>query len=414
MTFAILQHVHQTPSTFSVLTRRHEKHLQFESNKVLHQRKGEWRSKAFPSSARNVTIPSKSHPGIMVRKIERKNANPKANTQRRTYNLPLQMTNPYPLLTLKTLSATSTLPEEEAERNHDALVNELLVKQTKASTDLHNEFQTTLVRNAYHLEDQMNAQTNSLLEQMRGLLSQSTTADTKTSTTQTSFLAFQPTARESITSCTSNLTDLLSGTYSVTGVTSELRAQNFASFPHEQQIWTFLSVLEMHDKLILEYSYKIYLKLSDLTVNVLLENLQSSGGKSQNRLTDPPSRSPRNKFNMSRQYQDIDHLVDLKSQSTAPHRTRMDPSNRVKLHKTHLPSKQACCANVTVQHCHFFSMNGISLGSLRNVLLNSDASANLISTQNAERLGFNINTVKKPEGQLKFANNLCIDIIGEM
>ncbi|CAF2741441.1 unnamed protein product [Lepeophtheirus salmonis] len=63
---------------------------------------------------------------------------------------------------------------------------------------------------------------------------------------------------------------------------------------------------------------------------------------------------------------------------------------------------------------HFFSLNGISLGSLKNVLPDSGASANFISTQNAERLGFNVNTGRKPEGQLTAANNLSINIIGEM
>uniref|UniRef100_A0A0K2UZR1 Uncharacterized protein n=1 Tax=Lepeophtheirus salmonis TaxID=72036 RepID=A0A0K2UZR1_LEPSM len=43
---------------------------------------------------------------------------------------------------------------EEAKRKHDALVNDLLVKQEKASTDLRNEFQTALVKNASHLEAQ--------------------------------------------------------------------------------------------------------------------------------------------------------------------------------------------------------------------------------------------------------------------
>uniref|UniRef100_A0A0K2T5A1 Uncharacterized protein n=1 Tax=Lepeophtheirus salmonis TaxID=72036 RepID=A0A0K2T5A1_LEPSM len=59
-------------------------------------------------------------------------------------------------------------------------------------------------------------------------------------------------------------------------------------------------------------------------------------------------------------------------------------------------------------------MNGISLGSLKNVLPDSGDSANLISTQNTERLVFNINFGKKPEGQLTVANSLSIDIIGEM
>ncbi|CAB4062959.1 unnamed protein product [Lepeophtheirus salmonis] len=51
---------------------------------------------------------------------------------------------------------------------------------------------------------------------------------------------------------------------------------------------------------------------------------------------------------------------------------------------------------------HFFSMNGISVGSLRNVFPNSGASANFISTQNAERLGFNINSGKKTEAGRAF------------
>ncbi|CAB4054885.1 unnamed protein product [Lepeophtheirus salmonis] len=59
-------------------------------------------------------------------------------------------------------------------------------------------------------------------------------------------------------------------------------------------------------------------------------------------------------------------------------------------------------------------MNGISLGSLKNVLPDSGASANLISTQNVERLGFNINSGRKPEGQLTAANNHSINIISEM
>ncbi|CAB4063213.1 unnamed protein product [Lepeophtheirus salmonis] len=56
-----------------------------------------------------------------------------------------------------------------------------------------NKFQTALVKNASYLEDQMNVETNCLLEQMRALLSQSTTAAPHTFYDAGSFLASQPT-----------------------------------------------------------------------------------------------------------------------------------------------------------------------------------------------------------------------------
>ncbi|QQP58215.1 Uncharacterized protein FKW44_003459 [Caligus rogercresseyi] len=54
---------------------------------------------------------------------------------------------------------------------------------------------------------------------------------------------------------------------------STSRAQNFASFPHEQQIWSFLSALGAHGKRILEYSYKIDFESPDITVSGLLTSL---------------------------------------------------------------------------------------------------------------------------------------------
>ncbi|QQP39058.1 Uncharacterized protein FKW44_019819 [Caligus rogercresseyi] len=59
-------------------------------------------------------------------------------------------------------------------------------------------------------------------------------------------------------------------------------------------------------------------------------------------------------------------------------------------------------------------MNGTSLGTLKRVLPDSGASANLMGKQDAERLGLDISNLKKPDGQLTAANNLCIDIIGEI
>eukprot|EP00096_Caligus_rogercresseyi_P001544 TRINITY_DN1253_c0_g1_i2.p1 TRINITY_DN1253_c0_g1~~TRINITY_DN1253_c0_g1_i2.p1 ORF type:complete len:493 (+),score=53.56 TRINITY_DN1253_c0_g1_i2:652-2130(+) len=62
----------------------------------------------------------------------------------------------------------------------------------------------------------------------------------------------------------------------------------------------------------------------------------------------------------------------------------------------------------------FYSMNGTSLGTLKRVLPDSGASANLMGKQDAERLGLDISNFKNPVGQLTAANNLSIDIIGEI
>ncbi|CAB4065978.1 unnamed protein product [Lepeophtheirus salmonis] len=386
------------------------------------------RSTTSSSSARNGAIPCESRPARMVRKSTRKNANPKANITLVLREPTTPDDNPLSTPHTNTLSDLDPtgvrrqlfLTHPSGHGKNNSSISEKKLSRT-----------TTLCEERFRPGAQMNAQTNSLMVEMRTLLSQSPTADPHTSTTQASSQASQPIAATTPlqtpaamhrlkVALPSPLTkpswspkiEKLLDTANIRQFhhwrdnwNASFGAQNFASLPHKHQIWTFLSALGTHSKQILEYSYKIDYESSDLTVNVLLNNLHPY-------------------YRGKKEDQDSDDLVALKSQSTAPHGIRTDPTCPANGHscnkKGHYASMShsskvpyVYVANVDKQspesrstkfcelrsiNSHFFSKNEISLGSLRNVFPDSSTSVNPINTQKTLNvLGFNINTGTKPE-----------------
>ncbi|CAB4059660.1 unnamed protein product [Lepeophtheirus salmonis] len=326
---------------------------------------------------------------------------------------------------------------EEAKWNHQALINDLLVKQTKPSTDFRNEFQTALVKNASYREAQMKVKSNSLWEGMRALLSQNTTADSQTFAN----ISFIPGLSANHSDCITSYTLPISShaqTDSSASITSNKTIQgskidklldtvnfrqfrhwckkwntssgpqNFASFHREQQIWNFFGDQGTHRNNYLENCIeKYWFTLKDIADEVklchhfddphIIELSPSVGQKS--RLKDPPPRSPAHRFKKFRQSHDSDHLVDLIS-----HIARFATT------ATRTDVKLPCGVAPKSVLCMWRTRQNSSQG--RDQLNNSD-SAYLISTQNPERLVLNINTGKKPQIQLTSVNNPSIDIIGE-
>ncbi|CAB4063108.1 unnamed protein product [Lepeophtheirus salmonis] len=220
------------------------------------------RSTTSPSSARNGTIPSKSHPARIVRKRGRKNDKPNAS--------------------INLAHIEHTTPDDDP----------LSTPHSNTLSDPDPAGSTTA-----------DAHTSTM--QASSLASQPTAA-----TVSPDALAFSPTCSVEPSTSTALPTKQPAGTHPYTSIHAQTgssatitsnktfhhwchnwnassRAQTVASFPRRQQIWTFLIALRMHGKHILEYSYMIDLESSDLTVNVVLENLhhyyrgKRYGGQSQ-------------------------------------------------------------------------------------------------------------------------------------